>query len=146
MSGRYHPPPDAASPFRDRLLHPRWEAIESGLGRPVPGLLREIYDAPETLLRGHFYLQRPDGEIRAWLDLFLPMDEEALRRYGLALPAGAIAFADDEHGDPYFYVPDASGYGDGPVFLLNHQNGRVGDQPLAASLAEFLRWPRRYQH
>jgi hypothetical protein len=80
------------------------------------------------------------------VDLFLPMDEEALHPYGLNLPAGAVAFADDEHGDPYFYLPDSSEYGDGPVFVLDHQNGRPGEVPLAASLAEFLRWPRQYQH
>jgi hypothetical protein len=146
MSGLYHPPPDASSPFRDRLLHPRWDAIERGLGRAVPGVLRELYGAPEALLRGHFYLARPDGETRAWVDLVLPMDEEALRPYGLALPAGAVAFADDEHGDPYFFLPDASEYGDGPVYLLDHQNGRPGADPLAPSLAEFLRWPREYHH
>ncbi len=80
------------------------------------------------------------------MDLFLPMDEEALRPYGLALPAGAVAFADDEHGDPYFFLPDASEYGDGPVYLLDHQNGRPGADPLAPSLAEFLRWPRESRH
>ena len=146
MSGLYHPPPDSASPFRDRLLHPQWEAIERGLGRSVPRVLRELYGAPEALLRGHFYLAHPDGGARAWVDLFLPMDDEALHPYGLALPAGAVAFADDEHGDPYFYVPDASEYGDGPVYLLNHQDGQPGAEPLAPSLAEFLRWPRHYQH
>ena len=125
---------------------PRWDAIERGLGRAVPGVLRELYGAPEALLRGHFYLARPDGQSRAWVDLFLPMDEEALRPYGLTLPAGAIAFADDEHGDPYFFLPDASAYGDGPVYLLDHRNGRPGTDPLAPSLAEFLRWPRHYRH
>ena len=146
MSGLYHPPPDAGSPFRERVLHPRWDTIEAGLGRPVPRLLREMYAAPEALLRGHFYLRRPDGQARAWVDLFLPMDAEALHPYGLTLPPGAVAFADDEHGDPYFYVPDASEFGDGPVFLLDHRNGSVGPEPLAASLADFLRWPRQYQH
>lgn len=146
MSGLYHPPPESSSPFRERLLHPRWEAIESALGRPAPGVLRELYGAPEELLRGHFYLAPPDGGTRAWVDLFLPMDEEALRPYGIALPPGAVAFADDEHGDPYFFVPDASEYGDGPVFTLDHQNGRVAPEPVARSLAEFVRWPRQYRH
>jgi hypothetical protein len=144
MSGLYHPPPDASSPFRQRLLNPRWDAIEAALGRPVPGVLREIYGAPEALLRGHFYLSRPDGQTRAWLDLFLPMDEEALHPYGLTLPAGAVAFADDEHGDPYFYIPDATEYGDGPVFRL--ERNQASTDRLADSLAEFLRWPRQYQH
>lgn len=146
MSGLYHPPPDASSPFRDRLLHPRWEAIESALGRPVPGVLRELYGVPEALLRGHFYLAPPDGGARAWVDLFLPMDEEALRPYGLTLPAGAIAFADDEHGDPYYFVPDSSEYGDGPVYLLDRRQTRASPEPVAASLAEFLRWSRQYRH
>lgn len=146
MSGLYHPPPEASSPFRDRLLRPRWDALEAALGRPAPGVLRELYGAPMELLRGHFYLARPDGGARAWVDLFLPMDEEALRPYGLDLPAGAVAFADDEHGDPYFYLPDATPYGDGPVFLLDRRNGHAGTCPLAESLAEFLRWPRQYSH
>ena len=146
MSGLYHPPPDASSPFHERLLHPRWADIEAALGRPVPGVLRELHGAPEALLRGHFYLARPDGRARAWVDLFLPMDEEAIRPYGLALPPGALAFADDEHGDPYFFLPDASEYGDGPVFLLDHQKGEPGQEPVAASLAEFLSWPRQYRH
>ena len=144
MSGLYHPPPDASSPFRHRLLHPRWDAIEAGLGRPVPGVLRELYGEPEALLRSHFYLTPPGGGARAWLDLFLPMDEEAFRPYGLTLPAGAVAFADDEHGDPYFYVPDATEYGDGPVFRL--ERAEAATPRLSESLAEFLRWPRQYQH
>lgn len=116
MSGLYHPPPDASSPFRDRLLHPRRTAIEEALGRSVPGVLREVYGAPEALPRGHFYLSRPDGGAKARV------------------------------GDPYFFVPDATEYGDGPVFLLDHQRGEPGREPVAASLAEFLRWPRQYRH
>ena len=97
MSGFYEPSPTSTSPFRDRLFHPQWAIIERALGRPVPGILRELYGTPEALLRGHFYLDQPGGGARrVWLDLFLPLDEEALHPYGKLLPAGAVAFADDE--------------------------------------------------
>jgi len=146
MSGFYEPPPRATSPFHERLLHPRWTTIEDALGRPVPGILRELYGDPETLLRGHFYLDQPGGETRAWLDLFFPLDEEALLPYGRNLPAGAVAFADDEHGDPYFFIPDRSDFGDGPVYLLMRDQGQDTMRPIAPSLAEFLKWPRSRDH
>lgn len=146
MSGLYEPPPDSASPFRERLLHPQWQAIATALGRPVPGVLREMYATPQALLRGHFYLSRPDGGARAWVDLFLPLDEEALHPYGVRLPAGAVAFADDEHGDPYYFIPDDSPYGDGPVFRLCPAGEGKPAERVADSLADFLRWAREYHH
>ena len=73
MSGFYEPPPRAASEFRERIYHPHWETIQSALGRPVPEILRQLYSAPDALLRSHFYLVAPDGARRRWLDLFLPM-------------------------------------------------------------------------
>lgn len=146
MSGFYEPPPRATSEFRGRLLHPRWETIASALGRPVPGILRQLYADPTALLNGHFYLNHPDGERRVWIDLFLPLDEEALRPYGRPLPPGAVAFADDEHGDPYFFVPDGSAYGDGPVYLLGPMHGADGVELVADSLAEFLGRTREYAH
>ena len=88
MSGFYEPPPVAWSHFRDRLFHPKWDIIETALGRPVPGVLRDLYAAPEALLRSHFYCTSPDGARRAWVDLFLPLDDEALRPYGRTLPPG----------------------------------------------------------
>jgi hypothetical protein len=146
MSGFYEPPPASTSPFHDRLYRPQWATIEQALGRPVPGILRELYGTPETLLRGHFYLDQPDGARRMWLDLFLPLDQEALQPYGKPLPAGAVAFADDEHGDPYFFVPDTSVYGDGPVYRLGLREGREDIQPVAESLADFLHWRRHTVH
>ena len=134
MSGFYEPPPIAGSPFRNRLFHPRWDVIETALGRPVPGVLRALY------------CTSPDGSRRAWVDLFLPLDDEALRPYGRTLPPGAVAFADDEHGDPYFFIPDGSAYGDGPVFVLGPSHGATGVDRVADSLAEMLSWPRSHGH
>lgn len=146
MSGFYEPPPSAASQFRERLFNPQWATIEAALGRPVPGVLRDLYAAPEALLRGHFYCTSPDGARRAWVDLFLPMDDEALQPYGRVLPAGGVAFADDEHGDPYFFVPDPTPYGDGPVYVLGPSHGTAGIERVADSLAEMLAWPRTHGH
>jgi hypothetical protein len=146
MSGFYEPPPETSSPFRARLLNPQWEPVAAALGRPVPGILRELYDKPAALLRGHFYLTRPGGTERAWIDLFFPLDEQALHPEGHALPDGAIAFADDEHGDPYYFVPDDSAYGDGPVYVLGPSHGPNGVAQVAESLADFLSWPRDHTH
>ena len=110
----------------------------------MPGVLRDLYAVPERLLRSHFYLTSPDGTRRAWVDLFLPLDEEALRPYGRTLPPGAVAFADDEHGDPYFFVPDASPYGDGPVYVLGPSHGATGVDRVADSLADMLTWSRTH--
>jgi hypothetical protein len=146
VSGFYEPPPGTTSPFRKRLLQPQWEPVAAALGRPVPGILRELYREPSALLQGHFYLTRPDGTERAWIDLFYPLDEQALHPEGQALPAGAIAFADDEHGDPYFYIPDATPYGDGPVYVMGPSHGPTGVEPVAESLAEFLSRTRVFTH
>jgi hypothetical protein len=146
MSGYYEPPPNAGSQFRERLFHPKWATIEAALGRAVPGVLRDLYADPEALLRGHFYVTSPDGSRRVWLDLFLPLDDEALRPYGRTLPPGAVAFADDEHGDPYFFIPDPTPYGDGPVYVLGSTHGETGSERVAESLSEMLTWPRTHDH
>lgn len=146
MSGFYEPPPSAGSHFRERLYNPRWHIIEAALGRPVPGVLRALYADPEALLRSHFYCTSPDGGRRAWVDLFLPLDDEALRPYGRILPPGGLAFADDEHGDPYFFIPDPSPFGDGPVYVLGPSQGASGVEPVADSLADMLSWPRVHGH
>ena len=143
MSGFYEPPPAFGSPFRDRLLHPKWDLIAGRLGRPAPEILQQLYDRQELVLRSHFRISPPDGRAELWLDLFLPMDEEALEPDGLRLPPGALAFADDEHGDPYFYVPDATAAGDGPVFLLQRAGGSETVVAVAPLLSGFLEWERR---
>jgi hypothetical protein len=143
MSGFYEPPPAFTSPFRDRLRHPKWDLIAERLGRPAPGILQELYGRQDLVLRSHFCISPPDGGAELWLDLFFPMDEEALAPYGLSLPPGTLAFADDEHGDPYFYVPDATPVGDGPVYLMQRHRGGETVLPVAPSLAAFLEWERR---
>ena len=71
------------------------------------------------------------------------MDEEALEPDGLRLPPGALAFADDEHGDPYFYRPRRDGSGDGPVYLLQRAAQGETVVPVAPLLSGFLEWERR---
>jgi hypothetical protein len=143
MSGFYEPPPTTTSPFRERLHHPKWDLIASRLGREVPQVLRELYSHTDLVLRSHFTVVPPSGEPLFWLDLFLPMDEEALKPYGFELPPGAVAFADDEHGDPYFFVPDATPFGDGPVYVIRHHRGTNAVVPVAPALTAFLAWERR---
>jgi len=143
MSGFYDPPPAFSSPFRARLLKPNWDLIASHLGRPVPDVLQSLYAESERVLRAHFKVFPPDGGEARWLDLFLPMDEEAVAPDGVSLPPGAVAFADDEHGDPYVFVPGGSPTGDGPVFLRVRRNGEAALEPIAPALSQFLAWERR---
>ena len=143
MSGFYDPPPAFSTPFRARLLNPNWELIAAHLGRPVPPVLQSLYAQSEGVLRSHFKVYPPDGSGERWLDLFLPMDEEALAPDGVALPRGAVAFADDEHGDPYVFIPDATPTGDGPVFLRIRRDGHPTMEPVAHALSAFLAWERR---
>jgi hypothetical protein len=143
MSGFYDPPPAFSSPFRARLLSPNWDLIASHLGRAVPPVLRSLYAQPDSVLRAHFKVFPPDGAAERWLDLFLPMDEEAVAPDGVALPSGAVAFADDEHGDPYVFVPDATAAGDGPVFIRIRREGQPTMEPVAPALSAFLAWERR---
>ena len=146
MSGFYEPPPAFTSPYRARLRHPRWDLIAEQLGRPVPSIPHMLYDVPETVLRSHFRVFPPEGAPERWLDLFLPMDEEAVAPDGEPLPPGAVAFADDEHGDHYVFVPDASPEGDGPVFLRLHHQAEHAMLPVAPALSTFLAWERRQSH
>lgn len=141
MSGFYEPPPAFGSPLRARLLSPNWELIATHLGRPVPPVLHSLYEPADGVLRSHFRVFPPDGAHELWLDMFLPMDEMAVAPDGVRLPTGSVAFADDEHGDPYVFVPGESG--DGPVFLRRRQNGEADMVPVAPALSTFLAWERR---
>ena len=143
MSGFYEPPPAFTSPYRARLRSPQWELIGRHLGRDVPPILHTLYDAPDTVLQSHFRVFPPDGGQERWLDLFLPMDEEAVAPDGVPLPPGAVAFADDEHGDHYVFVPAPSPATDGPVYLRPHGTAGQAMLPVAPSLSTFLAWERR---
>ena len=143
MSGFYEPAPRFGSPYRARILHPKWELIASHLRRPIPPLLQALYNRPDGVLRSHFKLFPPGGEPERWLDLFLPMDEEAIAPDGVQLPPGAVAFADDEHGDAYVFVPDATPEGDGPVYLRRGGQGDSVMVPVAPTLSAFLAWEKR---
>ncbi|MGN6391946.1 MAG: SMI1/KNR4 family protein [Gemmatimonadales bacterium] len=141
MSGYYEPAPAFGSPLRARLLSPNWELIASHLGRPVPPVLHSLYEPPDGVLRSHCRVFPSDGAKELWLDMFLPMDEMAVAPDGVRLPPGSVAFADDEHGDPYVFVPGESG--DGPVYLRCRQDGEAIMVPVAPALSTFLGWERR---
>ena len=146
MSGFYEPPPAFTSPYRARLRSPKWDLISEQLGGPVPAILHALYDAPDAVLRSHFRLYPPDSGTERWLDLFLPMDEEAIAPDGVRLPAGAVAFADDEHGDHYVFIPGEGPEGDGPVYLRPHDPAHHELLPVAPALSTFLAWERRQSH
>ena len=108
----------------------------------APGSPRALRRAGEVL-RSHFKVFPPDDAPPRWLDHFLPMDEEAIAPDGVRLSPGMVGFADDEHGDPYVFVPDATPDGDGPVYLRQHRQGVDTLVPVAPALSTFLAWERR---
>ena len=136
--------------FPDRLAAPDWAVIQQGLGRPVPKVLRELYSDPQHVLHGHFQVDIPNGwldmEMRteAWIDVFLPADQEAIKPRGMPIPRGAFAFAETEYGDPYLLIPETSADDDGPVYVLQAHHGGGALTKVADSLRAFLTLPRRY--
>jgi hypothetical protein len=106
-------------------------------------VLRALYAKPDGVLASHFRVFLPEGQGELWLDLFLPMDEEAVAPDGIRLPAGAVAFADDEHGDPYVFVPEDGPDDDGPVFLRRQDPEGEVMVLIAPALSAFLGWERR---
>ena len=130
--------------YRARLESPRWEEVESGLGRPVPAVLRELYARRELILDGDLYVFPPDkprNRDHAWyINQFVPVDGNALQPELESIPPGSFNFATNEFGDPYYVELSADLDGDGPVSVHYHDGGDV--ERVAASLRAFLSWPR----
>lgn len=130
---------------RERVIRPRWDELETRLGRPLSATLRALYADHELVQRRRFYL-RPTGAEEdsddQFVFKFLPADVETLDEldYWLgALRGDWLPFAQDDFGNLYllnlsndFLVRDA-------VYFLDHED----DGPLlliADSLEQFLRW------
>lgn len=130
---------------RLRLEHPRWADVERALGCPVPGILRELYGNRDLLHTCGFLVFDPaqrEAEEETWfVNEFIPANPTPHQSYAEAIPRGAFAFATNEFGDPYYFVPGPSADGDGPVFVVYREGGDT--EPVAPSLRAFLGWPRR---
>jgi hypothetical protein len=131
---------------RRRLEYPRWAEVERTLGRPVPVILRELYGNRELVHGCGFLVFDPtsgEAEEETWfVNEFLPANPAPHPSYAGAIPPGAFAFATNEFGDPYYFVPGPATDGDGPVFIVYHDGGDT--ERVAPSLRAFLGWRRRF--
>jgi hypothetical protein len=123
MSGLYHPPPDASSPFRERLLHPRWAALEAALGRPVPGVLRDLTDHqraspganrsppawPSSSAGPASIITNPPNDSMITLDALGAWEDRLLRELGR--PRGSLEDRDSELTRSGLYAEYAAVFG-----------------------------------
>ncbi|MGB8456995.1 MAG: SMI1/KNR4 family protein [Candidatus Acidiferrum sp.] len=143
---------EARDSFRSRLVHPRIEEVEQGIGAFLPQRLLTLYDDHQTILTEQLEIRRPDADPKnftepknpaEWVEAFLPLDLES-QEYVLDLSAQGwgkgFCFATDGEGNFYWTPASESRQADGPVFFA-HTDPAANEQ-IAPSIDEFLSWPR----
>lgn len=139
----------ARDSFRSRLVHPQPREVEQGIGALLPQRLLTLYEDHQTILSEQLEIRRPhDGDASTeWIEAFLPLDLES-QKYSVDLTrhgwGKGFCFATDGSGNFYWTPANAVRQADAPVFYAS----RVKDDhpfektDIAASLNEFLSWPR----
>jgi len=148
----------ARDAYRNRLVHPRTEEVEQGIGALLPQRLLNLYDDHQTILAEQLEIRRVDID-RAdtaakenaddskhaveWIEAFLPLDLES-QKYTVDLAVfgcgKGFCFATDGAGNFYWTPLSDTRQHDSPVFFACHDP--YGNEQVAASLEEFLSWPR----
>jgi hypothetical protein len=142
----------ARDSFRSRLIHPNPSQVEQGIAASLPERLIALYDDHATILTEQIEIRRPaanpenPAELQnpaEWIEAFLPLDLES-QKYAIDLPAQGwgkgFSFATDGEGNFYWIPAVESRQTDAPVFFA-HTDPPANEQ-VAASLDEFLSWPR----
>jgi hypothetical protein len=142
----------ARDSFRSRLVHPRPTEVEQGIGALLPQRLLVLYDDHSAVLAEQVEIRRPapNPENPAepqnpaeWIEAFLPIDLES-QKYAIDLPAQGwgkgFCFATDGEGNFYWIPANETRLSDAPVFFAH--TDPVANERVAASLEEFLSWPR----
>jgi hypothetical protein len=142
----------ARDSFRSRLVHPKPAEVEKGIGALLPQRLLALYDDHQTILIEQLELRRPDADPNSaadpkdaaeWIEAFLPLDLES-QKYAFDLPGQGwgkgFCFATDGSGNFYWITASDTRQPDAPVFFACHDP--LGNEQVAASLDEFLAWPR----
>lgn len=127
-----------------RLRNPEWLEIERTMGRPVPAVLKELYNDPAWVSGEEYRLISPFDEVETIEEhariALAPVSSESLARLD-SIDVEVLQFATDEFGNPYgvqlFELPD----GDGAVYLHMLDGDHVFR--IADSLADLRRWPRQ---
>jgi len=148
----------ARDAYRNRLVHPRAEEVEQGIGALLPQRLLNLYDDHQTILAEQLEIHRVDIEradtaaqenaddtkdAAEWIEAFLPLDLES-QKYTVDLAVfgcgKGFCFATDGAGNFYWTPLSDTRQHDAPVFFACHDPH--GNERVAASLDEFLSWPR----
>ena len=136
----------ARDAFRNRLIHPNAEQVEQGIGGFLPERLIAFYQDHPTVLMEELEITRPSGghdNSSEWIEAFLPLDLES-QKYTVDLGeqgwGKGFCFATDGAGNFYWVPVSEERQPDAPVFFACHDPH--GNEQVAASLEEFLSWPR----
>ncbi|MGB2670845.1 MAG: SMI1/KNR4 family protein [Candidatus Acidiferrum sp.] len=142
----------ARDAFRNRLVHPHADEVEQGIGACLPQRLLALYDDHQTILTERLEIRRPDPDPNnltepknpaEWVEAFLPLDLES-QEYVINLKTQGwgkgFCFATDGEGNFYWSPASDVRQPDGPVFFAH--TDPVANEQVAASLEEFLAWPR----
>ena len=136
----------ARDAFLSRLVHPKAEEVETGVGGLLPQRLLTLYEDHQTILTEELEIRPPSAAEKdpsEWIEAFLPLDLES-QKFAIHLPGQGwgkgFCFATDGSGNFYWVPVSETRQPDAPVFFGSHDpyvNERVAD-----SLDEFLSWPR----
>jgi hypothetical protein len=142
----------AREAFRRRLVHPNAAEVEEGIGALLPERLMSLYGDHETILTEGIEIRRPAPNPEnplepqnpaEWIAAFLPLDLES-QKYALDLSAQGwgkgFCFATDGEGNFYWIPADDTRRPDARVYFAH--TDPVANEQVAASLDEFLSWPR----
>lgn len=136
----------ARDAFRNRLIHPNPSEVEKGMGGFLPERLIAFYQDHPTVLTEELEIKRPSGDrdnSSEWIEAFLPLDLES-QKFTVDLAeqgwGKGFCFATDGAGNFYWVPLSDTHQPDAPVFFACHDP--YGNEQVAASLEEFLSWPR----
>jgi len=148
----------ARDAYRNRLVHPRAEEVEQGIGALLPQRLLNLYEDHQTILAEQLEIRRLDIDradtaaqenaddlkhAAEWIEAFLPLDLESQKdTVDLAVfgCGKGFCFATDGAGNFYWTLLSDTRQPDAPVFFACHDPH--GNEQVAVSLDEFLSWPR----
>lgn len=133
--------------YLERLGNPQPEPVERELGKFLPARLTRLYKDQNAVRAAGFQVEAPaeEGSSRKiWqVYCFEPLDLESLNEspYEEELGAG-FCFATTGRNSWYWIAASEERKDDSPVIFLDYDSEAEHGQTVAASLEEFLRWPR----
>jgi hypothetical protein len=133
--------------YLDRLLNPQAAAVERELGKLLPERLLQLYEDKSAIQSHGFKLEKP-GKKRWWPECwpvycFEPLDTESLNELPYEEELGpGFCFATAGRGCWYWIAASGQRAKDSPVIFLDYDGSGSHGETVAASLDEFLNWPR----